>query len=198
MAELLLIRHAERPEIPKNAVGHEVLLTKKGIADTLAFSKKITKPIITIHSSPIERCHQTAKIIAEVADYHSRDIVLDTDLGDPGFIIENGDLAWLHWKDKGHQKVNEHLLSGTAHWNGFADLNKAVAMFDEKIRNHLLLKPDGLHIWVTHDTILATFVSRILQNQLSMKQWPQYLDYLSVTLNKDKIDYRYSNAGTIG
>lgn len=195
MGELLLLRHAERPDISPNTLGNGVLLTEKGKKDALAFANRLSTPIVNIISSPIERCRQTAEIIAQEARFPQLEISLDTDLGDPGFIIKDGEQAWSHWQEKGHKVVNEYLLSGSEKWAGFYDLNKATRELTEKIRDNLIERPSGLHIWVTHDTILATFAARVLNKPLTLKQWPMYLDYLSVKLNGDDLVYFYSNAG---
>ena len=195
MARLILIRHAERPEIPVNSVGNEVLLTKKGAEDSWKFAQSITGPVISIHSSPIKRCCQTAEIIADTVGYPREDIISNRDLGDPGFIIQDGTEAWAHWKNKGHQKVNEYLLSGTEQWSGFENLDNAVAVFDGKIRKQLALLGEGVHVWITHDTILAAYASRIMKTRLEINQWPQYLGFISVDYKNGAFVYDYFNVG---
>lgn len=196
MNKLLLIRHAERPQIPENSVGDEVLLTEKGKADTRNFAQRISGPVISIQSSPIERCRQTAEIIADVVGFRREGIISNRDLGNPGFIIKDGAEAWIHWQEKGHHSVNEHLLSGSEHWEGFEDLDHAVAVFDGKIRKQLLQLNKGVHVWVTHDTILATYASRIMARRLETNQWPQYLGYISVEFQNSDFVYDYFNVGS--
>lgn len=195
MARLLLIRHAERPEIPENLVGNEVLLTEKGKTDTRNFAQRILGPVISIQSSPIGRCWQTAEIIADVVGFQPGGIVSNRDLGDPGFIINDGAEAWTHWQQKGHQRVNEYLMLGSEQWSGFKDLDNAVTVFDNKIRKQLSLMNKGVHVWVTHDTILATYASRIMPRRLELSQWPRYLDYISVELVSGDFIYDYTNVG---
>lgn len=196
MAKLLLIRHAERPEISENTVGNEVLLTEKGKADTRRFAQRLAGPVISIQSSPIERCRQTAEIIADVVGFQPDAIVANQDLGDPGFMIKEGAEAWVHWQEKGHQKVNEYLLSGSERWTGFENMDHAVRVFDSRIRQQLSLLGEGMHIWITHDTILATYASRILPSRLAINQWPQYLGFISVELKGGDFVYDYFNLGT--
>ena len=196
MARLILIRHAERPEIPENSVGNDVLLTEKGTAESRKFAQRISGPVISIQSSPIVRCRQTAEIIADIVGFRREDIISNRDLGDPGFIIKDGTEAWSHWQKKGHQRVNEHLLSGSEQWSGFEDLDNAVAVFDGKIRKQLALLGEGVHVWVTHDTILATYASRIMSSRLEVNQWPQYLGFISVDYKNGAFVYDYFNVGT--
>lgn len=195
MARLLLIRHAERPDIPVNTVGNEVLLTDKGKEDTRVFARSISDPVVSIQSSPIGRCMQTAEIIADVVGFDQGNVVTNRDLGDPGFIISDGAVAWTHWQEKGHETVNEYLLSGSERWEGFKDLDHAVKHFDTSIRKQLSEQSDGVHIWITHDTVLATYASRIMPGRLKIKQWPKYLDYISLELKDGDFVYQYFNQG---
>lgn len=195
MAKLLLVRHAERPDIPANTVGNEVLLTDKGKEDTRNFARSISDPVVSIQSSPICRCLETAEIIADVVGIERDDIVSNRDLGDPGFIINDAGSAWTHWQEKGHERVNQHLLSGGEQWEGFKELDHAVKAFDNSIRKQLSEQNEGVHIWITHDTILATYVSRIMPTRLKMTQWPRYLDFLSLELKNGDFIYKYFNQG---
>jgi len=188
---LILIRHAERREIEPNKVGNEIPLTKKGEQDAISFGTCFKSQIISIRSSPIYRCIQTAELIGESAEFKIDNIELDKDLGDPGFIITNGDQAWEHWKIKGHDIVNQHLLSGTESWDGFANLEQASASFLDNITYKLKTSPSGTHVWVTHDTILATFVSRALIKPLTIDQWPNFLSYVEIVLNANKLEMTY-------
>ncbi|WP_405279237.1 histidine phosphatase family protein [Cobetia sp. Ld8] len=191
MNKLILVRHAERPDIPDDTVGNDILLTDKGENDAQYFAQKISYPVVSIQSSPVERCRQTANVIGDVVGIKYEDIILSRDLGEPGFIIDDGAVAWTHWKEKGHAKVNEYLLSGFEKWDGFSDLDLAVKMFDNKIRKQLLASRGGVHIWITHDTILATYVSRIMPSRLQISQWPKYLDYISVEVIGNDFIYTY-------
>jgi len=191
MAKLLLIRHAERPRIPENTIGNAVVLTEKGKADTQTFARQVSDRVISIQTSPIERCRQTAAIMADVVGFEHENILLNTDLGGPGFMIENAEQAWVHWQKRGHQKVNEYLLSGSEQWEGFKDLDRAVKTFDKIIRQQLSHSEKGTHLWITHDTILATYASRILPCQLKIDQWPRFLAFISIEYKHGVFTYNY-------
>jgi len=193
MKRLLLIRHAERPTIPDQEIGNDVALTPQGVQDSMKFGAHLSESVVSISSSPIARCVQTAKIIADVKGYPEEHIVTCRDLGDPGFVIDDGSVAWSHWQEKGHEAVNQYLLDGKERWSGFADLHQAVSDFREKIRAKLIDSPGGVHVWVTHDTILAAFASRVLPKSLSLNEWPNFLDYFEVSMNPaGNLMYSYS------
>jgi broad specificity phosphatase PhoE len=181
--KLLIVRHAERPIIPPSEVGNEVMLTEQGKLDSRLFGQHLTQPVLSIKTSPIARCRQTAELIAAEVDIAHSDIEATTELGDPGFIIEDGLLAWVHWQDKGHEAVNQHLLTGSEKWLGFVDLELGVKSLCSQIKTLLIQSKLGTHVWVTHDTILATLASRTRGKPLSLSEWPEFLGYLEISLS---------------
>jgi len=190
MKALLIVRHAERPTIPADELGNEVLLTAKGEKDTLQFASQLTHPIISIKSSPIPRCVQTAELIARQTEF-PLGVESCRLLGDPGFIIEDGEQAWKHWQEKGHQRVNQHLLDGDEYWTGFAPLSQATQQMTRVIDRSLRCASEGVQVWITHDTILAAYASRVLPTSLSLKQWPDFLGHLRIELHGQGLSYSY-------
>ncbi|MFT6402318.1 MAG: broad specificity phosphatase PhoE [Pseudohongiellaceae bacterium] len=185
MNRLIIVRHAERPDISPTAVGNDVLLTEKGKAESRLFGEKVEQPVLSIKTSPIGRCRQTAEIIADATQFSVSKIENSILLGDPGFMIDNAELAWMHWVDKGHESVNQHLISGSQKWSGFVDLESAVNTVKKEIQTVLMDNTKGTHVWVTHDTVLATLASRLLPQNITLEQWPEFLGYLDITLSKD-------------
>ncbi len=192
MKKLFIVRHAERPIIPPSEVGNDIMLTKQGKLESRLFGQHITQPVISIRTSPIGRCRQTAELIAAEVGIKNSDIENTTELGDPGFIIEDGALAWLHWQEKGHSVVNQYLLTGSERWLGFVDLELGVKALCTRIKTLLMQTELGSHVWITHDTILATLASRALVNPLSLSEWPEFLGYLEVSLSiTDELEFCY-------
>jgi broad specificity phosphatase PhoE len=192
MKRILIVRHAARPDILPNTVGNDVMLTDEGIEQSKLFASLINDQVLSIRTSPIGRCVQTAELIAQATHFKPDDIEQCRLLGDPGFIIKDGDLAWQHWLKKGHEAVNLHLLSGTESWDGFYDLNDSAARIFSDIKELLSNSADGVHLWVTHDTILATLAARIGDKRLTLQDWPNFLGYLEITLSDEQIYVSYS------
>lgn len=192
MKRILIVRHAARPDILPNTLGNDVMLTDEGIEQSKLFASLISGQVLSIRTSPIGRCVQTAELIAQATHFKLDDIEQCHLLGDPGFIIKDGDLAWQHWLNKGHEAVNLHLLSGTELWDGFYDLNDSVASIFSDIKTLLSNSADGVHLWVTHDTILATLAARIGDSKLTIQDWPDFLGYLEIKLNDEQIHVSYS------
>ena len=198
MKTLLIIRHAERPTIQDGTVGNELSLTSNGVHETKRLAKSLPREILSIESSPILRCIQTAELIAEHHELPLTSIGRSNLLGDPGFIIEDAELAWTNWVEKGAEAVNEHLLSGNSVWPGFKDLDEAVAQMRQSIEEMLTASDDGIHIWVTHDTIVATLASRLQKTPLTLKEWPDYLGGLTIQLREESgLEVSYSSPGLV-
>lgn len=182
-SQLLVIRHAERPMIAKGDVGNDISITENGIRATIKFARSLSARIQSIHSSPVLRCMQTARLIADVHGYTASGIHASRLLGDPGFFISDAELAWKSWLNRGCEAVNNHLLTGTETWPGFHAFDLAMANIVVHIHT-LLSSNSGLIIWVTHDTILATLASRLLPSPLTLADWPDFLGALEVTLDR--------------
>lgn len=198
MKTLLIIRHAERPAIQDGTVGNELALTSNGVHETKRLAKSLPREILSIESSPILRCIQTAELIAEHHELPLTSIGRSNLLGDPGFIIEDAELAWTNWVEKGAEAVNEHLLSGNSVWPGFRDLDEAVAQMRRSIEAMLTASDDGVHVWVTHDTIVATLASRLQKTPLTLKEWPDYLGGLTIQLREESgLEISYSSPGLV-
>jgi len=192
-SKLIILRHAERESIPDGEIGHEVSITKAGVDSTKLFSAGLKEPVISIESSPIHRCIQTARLIADMHGIESFEITTSTLLGDPGFFISDADLAWKSWQKLGSETVNRHLLIGTEQWPGFRPFEEAMAIMTDRIYSTLLDDRHGIAVWVTHDTILAAFASRVLDAPLTLDMWPDFLGSLTVTTGKiDKLNCYYS------
>jgi broad specificity phosphatase PhoE len=179
---LLIVRHAERPLIAAGEVGDGLSLTEAGVQATKHFASSLDQEIVSIQSSPILRCMQTAQLIADTHGYVRADIKTCRLLGDPGFFIADADLAWQSWLSKGSEAVNAHLLSGSETWPGFREFDKAVANMLNHMRAALSAYSQGLAVWVTHDTILAALASRLLPKPLTLAEWPDFLGSLDVSL----------------
>ena len=190
-SRLLIVRHAERPSIPEGEVGNDLALTDEGIESTQRFANALNEKIISIQSSPILRCVQTAKLIADAQNF-KQDIQTNQLLGDPGFFISDAEVAWNSWLSKGSESVNLHLLSGTETWPGFRAFDGAIADMLDHIRLALSTDETGLTVWVTHDTILATLASRVLPQPLSLASWPTFLGNLEAKIGaNDRLEFSY-------
>jgi len=74
----------------------------------------------------------------------------------------------------GQHVVYEHLLRGSGALPGFADPRAATASLLCHIRSAMDGQP-GVHLFVTHDSLLAAFVARLTGLIPGGDTWPGYL-----------------------
>ncbi len=118
-ATAVLLRHAARDELPPDGSGREVAITRAGRVQAAALGELISGRLVTLHSSPVPRCVQTAEALLEGAGL---DLPIEHDalLGDPGAYVIDGDAAWANWQRLGHEGVIEYLMTGEEALPGMA------------------------------------------------------------------------------
>ena len=89
----LVIRHAEREDIPAGTFGHDVNLTADGVAAAERLGAALpAERAVTAVSSPVPRCVQTADAILRGAGSPAA-VATDRRLGDPGPFIVKTEVA---------------------------------------------------------------------------------------------------------
>jgi hypothetical protein len=96
-------------------------------------------------------------------------------LGAPGAFIVDERLGGQTLHRLGLEAFLKHLISGEDVLPGIAEPTSAASA----LVGHLLDRSGavrGLHVFVTHDSLLAPTVARTLQCPLSPSDWPEYLE----------------------
>jgi len=184
----LLLRHAERPASAPGEHGTDLSLTDHGRRTAELLGATLGPRILTLSSSPVRRCRETAEAIRRGADLHL-DITTDHLLGDPGIFVSDPELAWTHWQTMGHEAVVEHLAHANQPLPGLASPKHAAHQLAQHLLQALHLSRPGFHIFVTHDAILFPTVSRIL---LTVNDnWPAYLESAALFLHSPYSSLKY-------
>ncbi len=193
-----LLRHGERPQIPKGSFGNDLALTEKGKRDCQSFANKITGKVHAIMTSPVLRCMQTAQIIAKTCSLKTGSITTSSLLGDPGCFIHDPKAAGRLWLENKNtpDRVKEILLTNSFPPDGFNDFAQTSIMLLKLMVAQMNKYNEGTILWVTHDAILAPFASRTLTGRLAVAQWPEYLGYLEISLrNSASVTFSYCQNG---
>lgn len=152
-----LLRHAERGPLPPGLPGDDVPLLPAGVEAARRLGASLGPTLARVHTSPVPRCVQTATALLEGA---GRDGVpsVDPRLGAPGVYVLDGREAWHNWTERGGRGVIAALIAGEQ-LPGMADpIHAARVLFA-----HLLAETGpGVHVWVTHDSVLAPTVAHLL------------------------------------
>lgn len=169
----LLLRHAERPAITPGEHGTDLALTAHGRRTAELLGATLGPRILSLSTSPVRRCRQTAEAIRSGANLNL-DITPDHLLGDPGVFVSDPDLAWTHWQTLGHEAVVKHLAHADQPLPGLASPDKAAHQLAQHMARSLAGSPPGLHVFVTHDAILYPTIARLLP--APDPQWPKFLE----------------------
>jgi hypothetical protein len=147
------------------------LLTDEGRRAARRFGEALGARVASVTTSPVRRCFETAIAIAAGAAVNLQP-GFDRLLGGPGAFVVDEERAWENWLRLGNAAVIEHVATSDEPLPGMAVPREAAHRL-----LCLLQKPlgddTGVHIFVTHDTVLAPFVSRSLA--ISHVLWPDFL-----------------------
>lgn len=166
----LLLRHAERPPLAPGEHGTDLALTAHGRRCAELLGATLGPRILSISTSPVRRCRETADAIRRSANL-DLDIIADPLLGDPGIFVVDPALAWHHWQTLGHQAVLEYLAHAEQPLPGLAPAGHAARQLIAHMARSLDAPP-GLHIFVTHDAILYPTVARLLPSRPELHRSP--------------------------
>ncbi len=120
----LLLRHSVRDHLAMGDAGYLQPITDVGVTLARDLGAILGDRLRSLHTSPLTRCFQTAEALRVGASLEIP-IVTDRLLGDPGVFVLDGELAWSHWEQRGHEGVVAYLVSGQEPLSGMADPDAA-------------------------------------------------------------------------
>ena len=170
----LLLRHAAREALPEGEAGNSVPITDSGRQSAGDLGAALGGRLRCLHSSPVLRCVQTAEALA-AGSGAAVTVVTDRLLGDPGVFVVDGARAWSNWEALGHEGVMMRLIAGGEALPGMARPAEAA----RRLVQHLLEVAGGqvgVHVFVTHDSVLAATAAHLLGEPLAPVDWPLFLE----------------------
>lgn len=173
-AVVVLLRHSVRDHLPPGEVGYRLPITKFGRDLAVELGEHLKGKLRTLRTSPFVRCIQTAEALAEGA-CADLDVVPDCYLGDPGVFVIDGRRAWKNREDIGHEGVMRHLVTETTALSGMARPDEAARILVQHMFAIANNRP-GIHVFVTHDSLVTATAARFLGRPLSVDDWPGYLE----------------------
>lgn len=168
-----LMRHAERQKLPPDGLGYTLPITRQGELQARALGRSIGERLRALHASPLTRCLETADALRQGAERHV-EIIPDRLLGDPGVYVLDGKRAWPHWQARGNAGVTRYLVEGDGALSGMSEPSFAARFLVQ----HMLAGTDckaGVHVFVTHDTLVAATVGRLFRSARPLECWPDFL-----------------------
>ncbi len=170
----LLLRHSVRDELAPGDVGYARPINALGERLAREFGTALQGRLRALHSSPVQRCLHTAEILREAAN-PGLEIVQDRMLGDPGAYVLDAQLAWKNWERLGSLGIMEHLVSTNEPLPGTAPADVGARALVRHMLAVAGIAP-GLHVFVTHDILVAATAARFLGTPAGPARWPRYLE----------------------
>lgn len=170
----LLLRHAERPPLSWDESDYTLPITDEGARASRALGALLGVRLRGLHTSPLTRCMQTARAIGEGAGV-AQALVSDRLLGDPGAFVVDAVKAQQTWIELGHARAMAYLTGADPEpLPGLA----APATAAQRLVDHLLspARLPGVHVFVTHDSVIAATVAQLAGRALVSEGWPQFLE----------------------
>lgn len=168
----LLTRHSVRE--PGNGIpSYDLPLTPEGIALAERWGRELPRPLHGLHSSPVERCVDTALAMARGAGT-ALEVRPAATLVEPGCFVQSiVDVGPLFLSLGPLAFANRHLQEPLA---GLLSPEAGAAKLIRHVQDNLG-PPGSLTVHVTHDTILAAFIYHLLErDQLDEADWPWMME----------------------
>ena len=169
-----LLRHSVRGYLPPGRAGDTVPITQTGVSLARELGATLGRRLRSLHVSPILRCRQTAEELRRGA---SLDLAIRDDrlLGDHGIFVLEPRLAGSLWREHGHEWVMERLVTDRAPQPGLAAPDEAARFLVQHMLSIAGSIP-GVHVFVTHDSLVTATAARLLDVRLGPEDWPWYLE----------------------
>ena len=168
-ATALVIRHAEREDIPRGTFGNDVPLTDRGWQAACGLGKRLShQPAGIVRTSPLPRCVQTAR--------------------DPGPFVVDAEVAGRFILDNGIPALVVQQLSATGPPGGMRSTSAGVRLVLNSVSD-ALRSQRGVSVFVTHDAVLAVLVGSLYGLAVDDFRWPGYLDALVLWADSERIRF---------
>ena len=172
----LLLRHADRDDIPDGSFGNEIVLNKKGKKTALQFGESLAEMKVNkIYTSPVERCVQTAEFITKGYG-RSLEIIETKALGAPGLHITDEIVAGNFYLEYGFDKMYNMFQQGEG-IPGMASVDELNYKVTSFIKEHTT--KSGITLFITHDMLIAFYHFSINRKIYTKENWVNYMTGLT-------------------
>ena len=187
----LVLRHAEREDIPAGTFGADVRLTARGVesAERLGAALSGIRREMGLTASPLPRCVSTAEAMIRGAG-RTDEVAVDRRLGDPGPFVVDAEVAGTRLLKFGTLEIVRRQLCDARPPTGMRPTSEGVDLLLELTSSHLRHR-GRLNIYVTHDSILAVLAAHLYGLQIDDMRWPGYLDGLLMWWCGERIHFAW-------
>ena len=174
----LILRHAERENIPSGTFGSDVPLTQLGVASAEKLGAMLSgvRPQVKATASPVPRCDATARAMLRGGGL-PEDAALDWRLGAPGPFVVDEEASGTLFFEIGILEIVRRQLTCSEPPAGMRATPEGIDLL-LGLTVAGLQSRGRLNIYVTHDSILAALVAYLYGLPVDEINWPDYLDAL--------------------
>lgn len=182
-----LTRHSIREEPQNGFASYDVPLTAEGVDLAKWLGRALDRPIHAFRTSPVGRCIDTAKALAEGAGIVLDEVDASPQLVEPGsYVTHIEQVGGLFFKLGPIGFANKHLRNEV---RGVKSPSQGTMEILEYLKADMG-EPGSLSIHVTHDTILAAFVYSLLAyDVLDESHWPQMMEGAFVWFENNTVNW---------
>ena len=168
----LLLRHADRDDIPQGSFGNEILLNEKGKQNAQIFGEKFAqRKINRIFTSPVGRCIQTAEYMTKGYG-RSIEIIETTALGAPGLHIKDEKIAGDFFLQHGFDEMYNRFMQGKE-IPGVCSIEEMKSSMTKFITDNTENK--GITLFISHDMIIAMYHYCLNKTVYTKENWINFL-----------------------
>lgn len=182
----MILRHSLRDKIPANEMGNDILLTREGEIMAEHFGKHCKLPLSCLHTSVVERCRQTALLLAKgYRETHKISLqIIPTHVLTDSYINDLSKAVKL-FKTYSPYWIISAFLRGEE-LDGMRGVDESMRLLFSYIFKN---QSDGMEVFITHDTFLIAIVCFChgIKPEFDDFSWPYMLEGAFLYLENEQI-----------
>ena len=171
----LVLRHAQREDIPPDSFGADVRLTEWGVGSAKRLGELLRgRRPGRVASSPVRRCIETARALTRGAEWPA-EVITDWRLGGHGAFVVQPELSGPLFMEIGIVQLVRRQLLDDDPPPGMRRTAGGVRLLLDLMCGSLG-NGGRVNIYVTHDAIVAALVGWLFRLPVYEEGWPDFLD----------------------
>ena len=191
----LVIRHAAR-------TGGEIALKEDGLTPigrekALELGRRLSGHVpLRLFSSPVDRCVETAELIARGAGYNA-DVIESSRLGKPGpFVVDEGSVD-RYLENLGLMGLAREWMEGKVPTDVMIPIPEGSYTLVRWISDQLVMSDEGLDIYIGHDLFLTPILMHFLGYDALTNGLLRFLDGFTLVRENGATVLAYNGMRTI-
>ena len=191
---VLLVRHSDRPALTAGDVGVKVPLTDPGRERAHRLGELLGDRLVSLHSSYMVRCQQTAQCMRSGAGQPNLPIAQEPLIGGHKAHVTHKESAVASLQEQGILNVIDLLCTDNPP-AGFGDPKTLTWQLVSRMLQAAGEEP-GVHAFTTHDSTVVITLSHLLNAAATRSMWPVFLEGAFLWRTADRLHIAYRDVRT--